>query len=128
CGGFGTGNATQPGNTPNTSTQIIFRMVGNIGTPFCATISNNRSSWQIRGVVPLNIIIANGPLPNSNRIVATKLTNDSRLLSIEVISGFGAAQIFSTFPNYGVKGGNIGARLDALAPAANPDVRFFIKN
>jgi len=128
CGGFGTGNATQPGSTSVSSPQIVFRMVGNTGTPFFAVITNNRSSWQIRGVVPLNIIIANGPVPNSNRIVATKLTNDTRLLSIEVISGFGVAQISSTFTNYGVIVGNIGARLDALAPAANPDVRFFIKN
>jgi len=128
CGGFGTGNATQPGSTPDQSAQIVFRMVGNIGTPFFATISNSRSSWQIRGVVPLSIIIANGPLPVSNRIVATKLTNDTRLLSVEIISGFDVAEISSTFTNYGVVVGGIGSRLEALAPPAKPDARFFVKN
>jgi hypothetical protein len=128
CNGFGTGNSTQPGRTPNTSQQINFRMVGNIGTPFLATISNKRSSWKIRGVVPLNIIIVNGPNPNSVRIVASKLANDTRLLSVEAISGFDVLELSSTFTNYGIVVANIGGTISALAPAASPDVRFFARN
>ena len=128
CSGFGTGNATNPGNTPDTAQQVNFRMVGNIGTPFLAIVSNTRSSWKIRGVVPLNIIIANGPLPNSMRIVATKLANDTRLLAVEAIAGFDVVEVASTFTNYGNLVANIGGTVKALAPAASPDVRFFVRN
>ena len=124
CNGFGSGNATQPGNTPNVAAQTSFRMVGNVGTPFVATVSDQRSSWEIRGVVPLNVIIANGNSPA--RVVATKLTNDTQLLSVEVISGFGVASISSTFANYGMVVGSVNGKLNALAPRASPDARFYI--
>jgi hypothetical protein len=124
CNGFGSGNATLPGNTPDVAAQTSFRMVGNLGTPFVATISDQRSSWVINGVVPLNVIIANGN--NPVRIVATKLTNDDALLSIEVIVGFGVASLSSTFSHYGVVVGSVNGTLKALAPPASPDVRFYI--
>lgn len=124
CNGFGSGNSTQPGSTPNVAAQTSFRMVGNIGTPFVATVSDQRSSWVIRGVVPLNVIIANGT--NPARIVATKLTNDDALLSIEVISGFGVASLSSTFSHYGMVVGSVNGTLISLAPPASPDVRFYV--
>ena len=124
CNGFGSGNATQPGNTPNVAAQTSFRMVGNLGTPFVATVSDQRSSWVIQGVVPLNVLIANGNFPA--RIVATKLTNDNALLSIEVINGFSVATISSTFANYGMVVGSLNGKLNALAAPASPDVRFYI--
>lgn len=131
CNGFGTGDATLPGNTLPTSSQTSYRFVGNIGTPFVATISDARSSWVINGVVPLSVVMVNVPLLNNAagpvRIVATKLTNDSRLLSVEVLNGFSVQQISSTNANYGLAVANFGARLNALAAPASPDVRFFVK-
>jgi hypothetical protein len=124
CNGFGSGNSTLPGSTPNLAAQVVFRMVGNLGTPFLATVADQRSSWQIHGVVPLNIIIANGN--NPDRIVATKLTNDTELLSVEVISGFAIATVSSTIANYGVVVAGINGKLKALPPPASPDVRFFV--
>jgi hypothetical protein len=124
CNGFGSGNATEPGSTPSVASQVSFRMVGTIGTPFVATVSNQRSSWKINGVVPLNVLIANGNYPA--RIVATKLTNNNALLSIEVIVGYGVATISSTFSNYGMVVGSVNGKLNALAPPASPDARFYI--
>jgi hypothetical protein len=104
--------------------QTSFRMVGNLGTPFVATVSDQRSSWVVQGVVPLNVIIANGNFPV--RIAATKLTNDNSLLSIEVINGFGVSSLSSTFANYGTVVGSLNGTLKAFAPPASPDVRFYI--
>lgn len=125
CNGFGTGNSTLPGSTPDVAQQVSFRFVGNAGTPFLATVTDSRSSWQMHGVVPLNVIIANGTHPN--RIVATKLTNDQRLLGVEIINGLGVGNVSSTFANYGLVVAGINGELDALAPPANPDVRFYVK-
>jgi hypothetical protein len=131
CNGFGTGNSTQPGNTPPTSSQSSYRFLGNIGTPFVATVTDARSSWVINGVVPLTVLLVNVPLLNGQsgptRVIATKLTNDPRLLSVELINGFSVQQIASTNANYGLVVANFGARLNALAPPASPDVRFFVK-
>src|SRR5271154_3940402 len=80
CNGFGTTNITSPGNTPNIATQVGFRVVGRIGTPFSCYISDAVSSWNVQGVVPLNIIIVNESPPV--RITANKLVNDSSLLSV----------------------------------------------
>jgi hypothetical protein len=124
CNGFGSGNATQPGSTPDVNAQTSFRMVGNLGTPFIATVSDQRSSWVIQGVVPLNVLIANGNFPA--RIVATKLTNDNALLSIEVINGYSVATISSTFANYGMVVGSLNGKLRAFAAPASPDARFYI--
>ncbi|MGH7839462.1 MAG: hypothetical protein ACREQC_16780 [Candidatus Binataceae bacterium] len=132
CNGFGTSDATQPGNTPPVASQTVYRLVGNIGTPFVATISDTRSSWTLSGVVPINIIIVNIPSPGAGangptRIVANKLTNDSTLLSVEIISGFTVAAVSSTFAHYGAVVGGIDGRLAAIAPKASPDVRYIIK-
>jgi hypothetical protein len=126
CGGaFGVGNTTNPGNTPNISAQTSFRIVGQIGTPFIATVSDSRSSWLISGVVPLSIVIVNDSAPD--RIVVTKLANDSRLLSLQIIHGFDVKLLASTVDNFGVAVGGINGNLPALAPPASPDIRFFIK-
>lgn len=131
CNGFGTGNATLPGNTPATSAQIVYRVVGNLGTPFVATVSDTRSSWTLNGVVPLNILIVNVPSPGAGatgatRVLATKLANDSTLLSVELINGFNVKVLSSTFAHYGSVVAGSNGKLDALAPAASPDVRYEI--
>jgi hypothetical protein len=124
CNGFGSGNATEPGSTPNVAAQTAFRMVGTIGTPFVGTISDQRSSWNIQGVVPLNVIIANGN--NPVRMVATKLTNNNAILSIQVIVGFAVATVSSTFSNYGMVVGSVNGTLKSFAAPAAPDARFYV--
>ncbi len=131
CGGaFGVGNSTNPGSTANINAQTSFRIVGTIGTPFTGTISDSRSSWQIQGTVPLSIVIVQDKPPD--RVVVTKTVGDHSLLSIAVTTGFTVRQLASTSDPFGTavagvnQGGGNGA-LTALAPPANPDVRFFVK-
>jgi hypothetical protein len=125
CGGFGAGNATSPGSTPNISSQSSYRIVGTIGTPFFAIISDARSSWQIRGIAPLSIVIAHDTPPD--RILAVKTVNDNSLLSVEVTTGFTVQKLASTSDPFGVAVAGVRGALPAFAPAASPDVRFFVK-
>jgi hypothetical protein len=130
CGGFGSGNATSPGRTPDLSVQTSYRIVGTIGTPFIATISDARSSWVVQGVIPLSIVIVNDKPPE--RVVVTKAIDDTSLLSIEITTGFTVKVLASTNDRFGVavggvnQGGGNGS-LHSLAPPADPDVRFFVK-
>ncbi len=126
CGGaFGTSNSTAPGNTPNIAGQVSFRVVGTLGTPFSLLISDADSSWQVQGVVPLSIVIINTKTPV--RMVATKLVNNSSLLSIEIISGFSVVQLSSTTAAFGMAVGSFGGKLSNFVAPASPDVRFFVK-
>jgi hypothetical protein len=126
CGGaFGTSNSTRPGTTPNIAAQVSFRVVGTLGTPFSLLISDADSSWQVHGVVPLSIVIINTKTPV--RMVATKLVNDSSLLSIEIISGVSVTQVSSTTAGFGVAVGSFGGKLSNFVAPASPDVRFFVK-
>ena len=124
CGGFGSTNTTSPGNTPNINAQTSFRIVGQIGTPFSATISDARSTWTIQGVVPLSIVIVNNQPPV--RISVNKLVSDSSLISLEIINAFSVQQLASSTDNFGVAVGNFGKVATFAAPAF-PDVRFFVK-
>jgi hypothetical protein len=124
CGGFGTTNITSPGSTPNISAQTSFRVVGRIGTPFAATISNARSTWKVQGVVPLSIVIVNNAPPI--RVSVNKLVSDNSLISLEIINGFNVKQLASSTDNFGVAVGNFG-KVGAFAGPAFPDVRFFVK-
>src|SRR6202035_3615866 len=99
CGGFGSTNTTNPGSTRNVPQQTSFRIVGDLGTPFVATISDRRSSWVVFGTIPSSIVIVNDSLPD--RILVTKLSNDERLLSVEIVTGFSVEQLSSTVDNYG---------------------------
>ena len=131
-GGFGAGNATSPGSTPNISAQTSYRIVGAIGTPFVATLSNARSSWVLSGTIPLSIVIVNDKAPD--RILVTKLSNDTSLLSVEIIVGFNVRVLASTVDRYGVAVGAVpksepghpAPQLPAFSPPANPDVRFYV--
>ena len=131
CGGaFGVGNSTNPGSTANIAAQTSYRIVGTVGTPFFATISDARSSWQIQGTAPTSIVIVQDKPPE--RVVATKTVGDHSLLSIEITTGFNVQQLASTSDPYGtavggVNQGGANGALFNLAPAANPDVRFFVK-
>jgi hypothetical protein len=124
CGGFGSTNNTSPGNTPNIAAQTSFRIVGRVGTPFSAKISDSRSSWDIKGVVPLSIVIIHNSPPI--RVSVNKLVSDNSLLSLEIINGFTVKQLAASTDNFGVTVGNFG-KVGNFAPPANPDVRFFVK-
>jgi hypothetical protein len=127
CSGFGPGNATLPGNTPGRQPQASLRVVGTIGTPFSAVVSDQNASWKVQGVIPLNIVIIHSSNTTPTRIVAVKLASGSSLLSVEVINGFNVKLLSSTNNPFGVAVGTINGQLEAFAPPASPDVRFFIK-
>ena len=124
CNGFGTTDITLPGNTQNIPPQNSFRIVGQIGTPFVATIADTRSTWTIHGVVPLNIVIVNNAPPV--RIRVNKLVNDKALLGIEIVKALSVEQLDATVDGFGLAVGNFG-RAPAFPPAASPDVRFFVR-
>jgi hypothetical protein len=128
CNGFGTTNITSPGNTSNKPPQVSFRVVGRIGTPFSAYVSDARSSWTVKGVVPLTIIIVNEAPPV--RVTASKLVNDSSLLSLEVISGFTVRALASSSTSFGIAPDGFqqpSQRTLPYAAGASPDVRFYVK-
>jgi hypothetical protein len=124
-GGCQTGNTGSPGNTPNIPPQSSYRIVGDVGTPFRAIISDSRSSWQVSGTIPTAIAIVNDDPPD--RISATKTSNDGRLLSIQVIQGFTVGTLASTVSNFGTAVGSVGGTLPNFANAASPNVKFFVK-
>ena len=72
-----TGFSGSVGNTPNGPPLASYDILGTVGTPFTATVSDARSSWTLQGNVPFSITIANNILPA--RIVATKTTDVPRL-------------------------------------------------
>jgi hypothetical protein len=124
-GGCQSGNTGSPGNTASIPPQSSYRVVGDVGTPFRAVVSDSRSSWQINGTIPTSIVIVNDSPPD--RILVTKLTNDTRLLSIQVIQGFSIAGLDSTVSPFGSAVGSVGGTLAAFAIPATPDVRFIVK-
>jgi hypothetical protein len=123
-GGCQSGNTGSPGNTSNIAPQSSYRIVGSVGTPFRALVSDSRSSWQVFGTIPTSIVIVNDSPPD--RILATKLTNDNRLLSLQVIQGLSIGTLDSTISHFGTAVGSIGGTLPAFALPATPDVRFFV--
>jgi hypothetical protein len=133
CNGFGTTNITSPGSTSNKAPQVSFRVVGRIGTPFSLYISDARTSWTVKGVIPLTVIISNEASPV--RVSATKLVNDNSLLSIEVIAGFTVKALASSTTGFGIAPDGFqqpAQRSLPYAPAAgtpgqSPDVRFYVK-
>jgi hypothetical protein len=124
-GGCQSGNTGSPGNTPNIPQQSSYRILGDVGTPFRAIVSDSRSSWQVSGTVPTSIAIVNDDPPD--RIAVSKTSNDGRLLSLQVIQGFTVGNLDSTVSSFGTAVGGIGGTLPAFAIAASPDVRFFVK-
>jgi hypothetical protein len=112
------------GNTPPTSPEESFRLLGNPGTAFTATISDMRQSWTVQGAIPMSITIVNNQPPV--RLVATKLANDNTLLSLNIISGVKLLSYASTTQPFGTAAVQTGAQLKELAPLANPDVRIAV--
>jgi hypothetical protein len=118
-------NTGSPGNTPNIAPQSSYRVVGDVGTPFQALVSDSRSSWQVAGTIPTSIVIVNDSPPD--RILVSKVCNDVRLLSLQVIQGVSVGTLDSTVSPFGTAVGSIGGTLPAFANHASPDVRFIVK-
>ncbi len=112
------------GNTPPTSPEESFRVLGNPGTAFTATISDARQSWTVQGAIPMSIVIVNNQPPV--RMVATKLASDKTLMSLNIISGVKLLSYASTTQPFGTAAVQTGATLKEFAPTANPDVRIFV--
>src|SRR6185437_15598247 len=86
CGGaFGTANPTSPGQTSSIPQQSVMWVLGTPGTPFQAVVTDSSQSWTFRGVVPQSVVILNGS-PGA-QMTATKLTNNSALMTTELING-----------------------------------------
>jgi hypothetical protein len=112
------------GNTPPTNPEESFRVLGNPGTAFTATISDTRQSWTVQGAIPMSIVIVNNSPPV--RLLATKLANDNTLLSLNIISGVKLLSYASTTQPFGTAAVQTGAQLKEFAPRANPDVRIAV--
>jgi hypothetical protein len=112
------------GNTPNGPPLASYNILGTVGTPFTATVSDSRSSWSFQGNTPLSVIIANNILPAN--IIATKTVANNNLLSVEIISGFHVAQLQSTSAPDGSVSVQVGGMLSTISPHANPDLRIFL--
>lgn len=119
-----TGFSGSVGNTPNAPKLTSYEILGDVGTPFTATVSDSRSSWTLQGNVPLSITIANNILPA--RVVVTKTTSSNNLLSIEIISGNHVADLQSTSAPFGTVSVQVGGTLTTILPRANPDLRIFL--
>jgi hypothetical protein len=118
-----TGFSGSVGSTPNGPKLTTYEILGTMGTPFTATVSDSRSSWTFQGNVPVSVEIANNILPA--RIIATKTTSNNNLLSVEIITGNHVADLQSTSAPFGSVSVQVGGMLPKLAPPANPDLRIF---
>lgn len=119
-GGF-SGNV---GNTPSVNAEISYKVLGNIGTPFSALISDSRASWVLNGTIPFSFTIINAL--NPSRITVTKLSSDTSLMSIEILAADTILDLSSTNDPYGTASVQTGGKLFAIAPEANPDLRINI--
>lgn len=118
-----TGFSGSVGSTPNGPALASYELLGTVGTPFTATVSDTRSSWTFQGNVPLSIVICNNLLPAA--IVATKTASNSNLLSLEIIHGNHVAALQSTSAPFGTVSLQVGGTLSSIAPPADPDLRIF---
>jgi hypothetical protein len=118
-----TGFSGSVGSTPNGPKLPSFQILGDtVGTPFTATISDDRSFWTFQGNVPLSIVIANPPSANA-QLVATKTTADNSTLSAEIITGNHIKDSQSTSAPFGTVQVQIGKSTSAPS-FANPDLRI----
>lgn len=126
CGGaFGTANPTSPGKTSSIASQSSLWVLGTPGTPFQALVTDSSQSWTFRGVVPESVaIINNSP---GVQMTVTKLTNNSALMTTELISGQTLVAEASTNDPFGTTVVQTFGGLTGIAPHADPNIMFFIK-
>ncbi len=95
---------------------------------FSASVSDATSTWQIQGAVPMSIVIVNNQTPV--RMIATKQSAGSGILSLQLTTGFTVNDISSTSDPYGTASLQSNPSRPGFAPPppnANPDVRLFVK-
>jgi hypothetical protein len=120
-----TGFSGSVGNTPNGPKLPSFQILGDtVGTPFTATISDDRSFWTLQGNVPLSIVICNPPSSNA-QLVVSKTTSDNSRLTAEIITGNHIKDLQSTNAPFGTVQVQIGT-LTSAPSAATPDLRIFL--
>jgi hypothetical protein len=116
------------GNTPDKPPLAAFRILGEPGLQFSAQVSDDRSTWQIRGAIPMSIVIVNNQTPV--RMIATKQSGGSGILSLQLTTGFTVVDISSTSEPYGTASLQNNPSHPGSAPPpppASPDVRLFVK-
>jgi hypothetical protein len=110
---------------PPIPAQVRLRIVGTPGTPFHAIVTDKTASWEVTGVIPINIAILKNQPPL--RMTAWKLTSEASLMSAEIVVGNTIVHLASTQAPFGTAVVQTAKGLSATAPPANPDVRFFLK-
>ena len=125
CGGFGTANPTSPGKTSSISAENSLWVLGTPGTPFQALVTDSSQSWSFRGVVPESVVIINNS--PGVQMTVTKLSNNSALMTTELINGVNLVAEASTSDPFGTTVVQTFGGLTGVAPRANPDIRFFMK-
>jgi hypothetical protein len=126
CGGaFGTANPTSPGKTSPVAAENSLWVLGTPGTPFQALVTDSSQSWTLRGVVPEAVVIINNS--PGVQMTVTKLTNNSALMTTELINGTTLVAEASTNDPFGTTVVQTFGGLTTIAPQANPDVRVFMK-
>jgi hypothetical protein len=114
------------GNTPNTNQQVLFKVLGTIGTPFTLLINDQNQSWRVQGNVPMQIAITNYVPPV--RMLATKLASDNSLLSVQITRGYSILTLSSTSQPYGIVSvQSNSSQNNTVPPSAYPDVRIFVR-
>lgn len=119
---------TGVGNTAARPPQSAVRVLGETGLEFAAIISDADATWQIQGTVPMNVIIVNNQTPV--RMIATKLSADTGILSLQLTVGFLVRQISSTNDPYGTATLQSSPVLPGFTPPpppASPDVRMYVR-
>jgi hypothetical protein len=120
-----TGFSGSVGNTPNGPKLPSYEILGDVGTPFTATVSDSRSSWTFQGNVPLSVFVCNNPSQLAS-VIATKTTSSSNLLSLEIISGNHVTELQSTSSPFGSVSVQAGGSLGTIPSEADPDLRIFL--
>jgi hypothetical protein len=122
CGG-GIQGVTGGGALPP---QTSFRVQGTPHTPFSALVTDTQASWTVQGITPLDIVILNNQPPA--RMFATKLSADSALLSVAILTyGTVTVGVDSTTEPFGTVVVQTATGLEEVAASANPDTRFYVK-
>jgi hypothetical protein len=124
CGNTTTGGEGQfagCGGSP-IAPQGEINFVGDLGTPFRATVSDTKASYTFQGVVPLSVIYVNNVPPI--RAIATNLSTNGGLLGIQALSAFTTTELASTNTTGATVQVNVGGALTFIPGPAFCDVRF----
>ena len=116
------------GDTPNHPPLAALRILGQPGLQFTALVSDADATWEVHGAVPLSVVVINNQTPV--RMIATKLSGGTGILSLQLTSGFTVVNTSSTDSPYGSAWLQNTAARPGFAPPpalAAPDVRLFVR-